>query len=242
MLQMLDTAWKDHLLAMDHLRIERRLARLRPGRSQGRVQARGHADFRADVGLSVGERVTDLIFRMEAARRGFRRLDVDGKQGRPRRAGAERHDDRQRPTGGRRWIGNADEDGADPQPRAASGPQRSLPLRQRQEIQELLHAHDRTGVSETDRDRPESLSTEVTQWWMQKYNANCSTNLIECLSTNSAVLDFAQGLARGRPRGASGADMMKFFGRLPPDDAQRMAEVIEEGCERIFPNEWQLPP
>ena len=57
-----------------------------------------------------------------------------------------------------------------------------------------------------------------------------------------AVLDFAQGLARGRPRGASGADMMKFFGRLPPDDAQRMAEVIEEGCERIFPNEWQLPP
>ena len=67
-LQILDTAWKDHLLAMDHLRASVGLARLRPGRSQGRVQARGHADLRADV--DVGRRARDRSdFSHGAARR-----------------------------------------------------------------------------------------------------------------------------------------------------------------------------
>ena len=48
-LQILDAAWKDHLLAMDHLR-ERAIPGLRPGRSQGGIQARRNADVRSDVG------------------------------------------------------------------------------------------------------------------------------------------------------------------------------------------------
>ena len=44
-------------------------------------------------GTRVGERVTDLIFRMEAARRGFRRLDLGRKRGHPRRRPRrQRHD------------------------------------------------------------------------------------------------------------------------------------------------------
>ncbi|MGB6043786.1 MAG: SEC-C metal-binding domain-containing protein [Pirellulales bacterium] len=69
-LQILDTAWKDHLLAMDHLR--------------GSVGLRGYAQVDPKVeykreGMriyeamwnSVDERVTDLVFRMEQLDEGF---------------------------------------------------------------------------------------------------------------------------------------------------------------------------
>jgi preprotein translocase subunit SecA len=63
-LQILDTAWKDHLLAMDHLRHSVGL--------RGYAQVDPKVEFKREgmrifetMWHSVGERVTDLVFRME---------------------------------------------------------------------------------------------------------------------------------------------------------------------------------
>ncbi len=63
-LQLLDTAWKDHLLAMDHLRSSVGL--------RGYAQVDPKVEYKREgmrtyevMWTSVGERVTDLIFRME---------------------------------------------------------------------------------------------------------------------------------------------------------------------------------
>ena len=63
-LQLLDTAWKDHLLAMDHLRSSVGL--------RGYAQVDPKVEFKREgmrifeqMWDSVGERTTDLIFRME---------------------------------------------------------------------------------------------------------------------------------------------------------------------------------
>ena len=50
LLNQLDLAWKNHLLAMDHLRTGHRPGRLRPDRSEDRVQARRHEGIRHEVG------------------------------------------------------------------------------------------------------------------------------------------------------------------------------------------------
>jgi preprotein translocase subunit SecA len=63
-LQILDTAWKDHLLAMDHLRSSvglRGYAQVDPKVEYKREGMRTYELMWA----SIGERVTDLIFRME---------------------------------------------------------------------------------------------------------------------------------------------------------------------------------
>ena len=63
-LQILDTAWKDHLLAMDHLRNSvglRGYAQIDP---KVEYKREGMRTFEA-MWISVAERVTDLIFRME---------------------------------------------------------------------------------------------------------------------------------------------------------------------------------
>ena len=69
-LQMLDTAWKDHLLAMDHLRSSVGL--------RGYAQVDPKVEYKREgmrifeqMWSSVGERVTDLIFRMEQLDEGF---------------------------------------------------------------------------------------------------------------------------------------------------------------------------
>ena len=63
-LQLLDTAWKDHLLAMDHLRSAVGL--------KGWAQMDPKVEYKREgmkmfdqMWDSVGERTTDLIFRME---------------------------------------------------------------------------------------------------------------------------------------------------------------------------------
>jgi len=63
-LQLVDTAWKDHLLAMDHLRSSVGL--------RGYAQVDPKVEYKREgmrifdqMWNSVGERVTDLIFRME---------------------------------------------------------------------------------------------------------------------------------------------------------------------------------
>jgi preprotein translocase subunit SecA len=69
-LQLLDTAWKDHLLAMDHLRSSVGL--------RGYAQVDPKVEYKKEgmrtyelMWTSVGERVTDLIFRMEQLDEGF---------------------------------------------------------------------------------------------------------------------------------------------------------------------------
>ena len=55
------------------------------------------------------------------------------------------------------------------------------------------------------------------------------------------VLDFARSLAR--PRGLSGEEMIALAQRVafPPDDLAEITQAIEEGCERIDLDGWELP-
>jgi hypothetical protein len=52
------------------------------------------------------------------------------------------------------------------------------------------------------------------------------------------VVAYAHSLARARPRGTPGNELLKFAGILSPEEAKAMMDAIEEGCERIDPNEW----
>ena len=63
-LQILDTAWKDHLLAMDHLRSSVGLRGYAQVDPKVEYKREGMRTFEL-MWDSVGERVTDLIFRME---------------------------------------------------------------------------------------------------------------------------------------------------------------------------------
>ncbi len=63
-LQILDTAWKDHLLAMDHLRNSVGLRGYAQVDPKVEYKREGMRTFELMWG-SVAERVTDLIFRME---------------------------------------------------------------------------------------------------------------------------------------------------------------------------------
>ncbi len=70
LLQLLDTAWKDHLLTMDHLRSSVGL--------RGYAQVDPKVEYKREgmrifeqMWSSVGERVTDLIFRIEQLDEGF---------------------------------------------------------------------------------------------------------------------------------------------------------------------------
>jgi preprotein translocase subunit SecA len=70
LLNILDAAWKDHLLAMDHLRASVSL--------RGYAQVDPKTEYKREgmrlfdsMWISVGERVTDLIFRMEQLDPGF---------------------------------------------------------------------------------------------------------------------------------------------------------------------------
>jgi preprotein translocase subunit SecA len=69
-LQMLDGLWKDHLLAMDHLRSSIGL--------RGYAQVDPKVEYKREgmklfdgMWESIGERVTDLVFRMEQLDEGF---------------------------------------------------------------------------------------------------------------------------------------------------------------------------
>ena len=69
-LQLLDTAWKDHLLAMDHLRSSVGLRGYAQVDPKVEYKREGMRTFE-QMWASVGERVTDLIFRMEQLDEGF---------------------------------------------------------------------------------------------------------------------------------------------------------------------------
>ncbi len=86
---------------------------------------------------SVGERVTDLIFRMEQLDEGFVGSTWKESRGRSTKTPPIGRRDRRAAAGGHRRHRSRPQAPADPQPPAARRPQRSLPLRQRQEVQAL---------------------------------------------------------------------------------------------------------
>ena len=49
------------------------------------------------------------------------------------------------------------------------------------------------------------------------------------------ALDLVRGL--GRPRGKPGRSLLKFAGRIPLDDLEKMEKAIED-LGKVDPNEW----
>ncbi len=52
------------------------------------------------------------------------------------------------------------------------------------------------------------------------------------------VLNFARALGSSRPSGISGRELLRFGGMFGTEDARRMSEAIEDGCEKIDSDEW----
>ncbi len=142
LLSIVDEAWKNHLLTMDHLRSSVALkgyAQLDP---KVEYKREGMRLFES-MWESIGERVTDLIFRMESFNEEFIRSTwVEGET---------RHDDPTsasgcncKPKQRRSRLSNPASKvtcaRADSQPRPARRPQRSLPLWEWKEIQTVSHA------------------------------------------------------------------------------------------------------
>ena len=46
------------------------------------------------------------------------------------------------------------------------------------------------------------------------------------------VPEFARALAQLTPRGVPGRQLLRLAGMISPEDAERMREATEEGCER----------
>jgi hypothetical protein len=72
------------------------------------------------------------------------------------------------------------------------------------------------------------MSTTLTQQIIERVNR---------LDTDQQrkVLEFVRELER--PRGVSARSLLKFAGRIAPDDIKRMEQAMED-CERIDPDEW----
>ena len=64
LLELVDTAWKDHLLAMDHLRSAVGLVGYAQVDPKTEYKREGMRMFES-MWTSIGERATDLVFRME---------------------------------------------------------------------------------------------------------------------------------------------------------------------------------
>jgi hypothetical protein len=52
------------------------------------------------------------------------------------------------------------------------------------------------------------------------------------------ALTLVHGLVDPFPKGASVEDLMSVAGILDDESAREMMEAIEEGCERIDPEDW----
>jgi hypothetical protein len=58
------------------------------------------------------------------------------------------------------------------------------------------------------------------------------------LEEQHRVLDFANSLSKMHPPTSRPKHFMELFGTLDPQSAEEMSRAIEEGCERIDPNDW----
>lgn len=52
------------------------------------------------------------------------------------------------------------------------------------------------------------------------------------------VLHFVRALILTRPVGVPGKDLLRFAGTIDAQDLAIMTQVIEEGCEKVNPDEW----
>lgn len=52
------------------------------------------------------------------------------------------------------------------------------------------------------------------------------------------ALDFVRSLSATTPDGVAGTSLLRFVGVFEPVEARRIAEAIEEGCERVDVGEW----
>jgi hypothetical protein len=52
------------------------------------------------------------------------------------------------------------------------------------------------------------------------------------------VLEFIRTLGAEVPDTLSGKGLVRFVGIIPPDDLARMAQAIEEDCEKVDVSEW----
>ena len=154
LLEVLDHAWKEHLYYMDHLRAGDRPRRLRPEGPEGRVQARRHEGLRSDVGphRRAGHARPSSGWRTRArsssARCGRSRpprtqaapAAQEARQAPPQAPAPQQQESRGLEPGQEvkavEPIRNSRHEGR---------PQRPLPLRQRQEVQEVLRR--RRGVT-----------------------------------------------------------------------------------------------
>ena len=132
LLDLLDAAWKDHLLVMDHLRNGVGLRGYAQVDPKVEYKKEGMRTFEL-MWDSVGERTTDLIFRMEELNESFVSSTWSGAEA--------RHDEAPPPSeiAGQQQaaIDGTQGDGkrqAHPQSGEETRPQRSLPLRQREKV------------------------------------------------------------------------------------------------------------
>jgi hypothetical protein len=52
------------------------------------------------------------------------------------------------------------------------------------------------------------------------------------------VLEFTRALAISAPQGVPGSQLLQFAGAISPEDAKKMRDAIEQGCEQVDVNEW----
>jgi hypothetical protein len=52
------------------------------------------------------------------------------------------------------------------------------------------------------------------------------------------VLEIVKSLANRRPQGVPAKDLLAFAGVISAQDARKMAEAVEERCERVNANAW----
>ena len=58
------------------------------------------------------------------------------------------------------------------------------------------------------------------------------------LEQQRQVLEFARALVAARVHGVPGQALLRFAGTIDSEDLAAMAQTIEEGCERVQPDEW----
>ena len=52
------------------------------------------------------------------------------------------------------------------------------------------------------------------------------------------ALDFVRSLSAAKLEGVPGGNLLRFAGAFEPEEARRISEAIEEGCERVDADEW----
>ena len=57
-------------------------------------------------------------------------------------------------------------------------------------------------------------------------------------SLQRRVLDYARAMVESTPQGTPGHELLEFAGIMTPAEADEFLRVIEEGCERVDPNDW----